>query len=39
MKIKSSFERMLKQQGYSDKSIQELWKWYGFSEKRGVASY
>jgi hypothetical protein len=38
MKMNRSFERMLKEHGYSDKTIQELWKWYDFSEKKGVAS-
>jgi len=29
----------LKEQGYSDEMIKELWKWYDSSEKKGVASY
>ena len=29
----------LKEQGYSDDAIKELWKWYDFSDKKGVASY
>jgi hypothetical protein len=39
MKTKRSFERRLKQRGLSEKAIGELWKWYDFSEKKGVASY
>jgi hypothetical protein len=27
---------MLKQEGYSEKAIREVWKWYGFSEKKGI---
>jgi len=30
---------MLKVQGYSDEIIEELWKWYDFTEKKGIASY
>jgi hypothetical protein len=29
----------LREQGYSDDVIKELWKWYDYSEKKGVASY
>jgi len=29
----------LQEQGFSDKVIEELWKWYDFSDKKGVASY
>ena len=29
----------LREQGYSDEMIEELWKWYDSSEKKGVASY
>jgi len=27
---------MLKQEGYSEKAIREVWKWYDFSEKEGI---
>jgi hypothetical protein len=39
MKAKNSFNILLKQQGYSEKAIEKLWKWYDYSEKKGVASY
>jgi len=29
----------LKEQGYSEKMIEELWKWYDSSERKGVTSY
>jgi hypothetical protein len=39
MNGKKSFNILLKQQGYSEKAVEELWKWYDFSERKGVASY
>jgi hypothetical protein len=27
---------MLKQEGYSQKAIREVWKWYDFSERKGI---
>jgi hypothetical protein len=30
---------MLISYGYSKKVADELWKWYDFSEKKGVASF
>jgi hypothetical protein len=39
MKAKNFFNILLKQQGYSEKAIEKLWKWYDYSEKKGVASY
>jgi hypothetical protein len=39
MKVKRSFWFMLKQQGFSEMAIEEIWKWYDFSEKKGVANY
>jgi hypothetical protein len=39
MKAKNSFDILLKQRGYSKKAIDELWKWYDHSEKKGVASF
>jgi hypothetical protein len=30
---------MLKVQGYSNEAIEELWKWYDSSEKKGIANY
>jgi hypothetical protein len=29
----------LREQSYSDEMIEELWKWYDSSEKKGVTSY
>ena len=34
-----SLRAKLKEQGYSDEMIKELWKWYDSSEKKGIASY
>jgi hypothetical protein len=34
-----SLRAQLREQGYSDKMIEELWKWYDYSNKKGVASY
>ncbi len=39
MKAKDSFIILLKQRGCSEKAIKELWKWFDYSEKKGVASY
>ena len=29
----------LQKQGYSERMIEELWKWYDPSQKKGVASF
>gem|GEM_PF-2591169 len=39
MKAKNSFTVLMKQQGYSEKAIDKLWRWYDYSEKKGVASF
>jgi hypothetical protein len=39
MKVGQSFEILLKKRGCSEKAIKELWKWFDYSEKRGVASF
>ena len=39
MKSSDTFCKMLKDNGYSAEAIEELWKWYDYSEKKGVASY
>jgi len=39
MKPTDSFRQMLKDKGYSKEAIEQLWKWYDYSEKKGVASY
>jgi hypothetical protein len=36
--IPESLTAQLKEQGYSDDVIKELWKWYGSSEKKVIAS-
>jgi len=36
LKIPLAFRFMLKQVGYSDKAIKEIWKWYDFYEIKGV---
>jgi hypothetical protein len=35
----NSFKTKLIKAGYSKKIIEELWKWYDYSDKKGVASY
>ena len=37
--IPGSIRNELKEQGYSDEMIKEIWKWYDASEKKGVASF
>jgi hypothetical protein len=39
MKPPSDFKDLLKQYGYSDKVIKELWKWYDPPEKKGTSSF
>ena len=39
MKVNIEFQRLLKKEGYNTNSIGELWKWYDYSEKKGIASY
>jgi hypothetical protein len=39
MKPPSLFKSLLKHQGYSEKTVKEIWKWYDFSEKKGAASF
>lgn len=38
-KQKRNFKSMLKKKGFSKKAVEELFKWYDFNEKQGVASY
>jgi len=38
-KQKHIFTTMLKNNGYSNKATEELYKWYDASEKKGVARY
>ena len=39
MKPSKKFNQMLEKGGYSKKSIEQMWKWYDYSEKKGVASF
>jgi predicted Ser/Thr protein kinase len=39
MKSSKYFNQILKERGYSREAIEELWKWYDCSEKKGIASY
>ena len=32
-------KELLKQQGYSEKNIHDIWKWFDFSERKGVANF
>lgn len=38
-KAKRLFKQMLQSHGYSEKVAEELWKWYDYSDKKGVASF
>jgi len=31
-----TFKFMLKQKGYSDRAVEEIWKWYDFTERKGI---
>ena len=37
--VKLGFRNLIVKRGYSEKVAEELWKWYDFSEKKGVASF
>jgi hypothetical protein len=39
MKPSRKFSQMLNEKGYSTKAIEEMWKWYDYSEKKGTASF
>jgi hypothetical protein len=36
---KLGFRDLIVRRGYSERVADELWKWYDFSEKKGVASF
>ena len=36
---KLTLRKLLNDCGYPDRVADELWKWYDFSEKKGVASF
>jgi len=39
MKPDASLQILLSRHGYSEKSIKEIWKWYDFSKRKGVANF
>lgn len=39
MKPPSSLRSLLKRNGYCERTIDEIWKWYDFGERKGVASF
>jgi hypothetical protein len=39
MRPPQRWKSLLKTHGYSEKAIREAWKWYDFSEKKGIASF
>ena len=39
MKTPKGFRKMLKDRGCSARVIDELWEWFDYSEKNGVASF
>jgi hypothetical protein len=39
MKPNKTFKQLLKSQRYSKETIDKMWKWYDYAEKKGVASY
>lgn len=34
-----NFKKAMQNKGFSEKAIEEMWKWYDYSEKKGVASF
>jgi hypothetical protein len=38
-KAKLLFKQLLLSYGYSEKIAEELWRWYNFTEKKGVARF
>jgi hypothetical protein len=39
LKAPSSLRFLLKQQGYSEEAVEEIWKWYVFDKRKGAASF
>jgi hypothetical protein len=39
MKPAASLKILLSQHGYSENAVKEIWKWYDFSERKGVANF
>jgi len=38
-RAKLEFKDMIVKRGYTEAIVEELWKWYDFSENKGVASF
>jgi len=38
-RARRTFKELIARRGYLEKVADELWKWYDFSEKKGVASF
>ncbi len=39
MEPSQKFNQMMEKMGYSKDAIKKMWKWYDYSEKKGIASY
>jgi hypothetical protein len=39
MKAPPSLRFLLKQQGYSEETVEEIWKWYDFHKRKGAAGF
>jgi hypothetical protein len=39
MKPPTSLRSLLKRHGYSDETVEAIWKWYDFHDRKGVASF
>jgi hypothetical protein len=39
LKAPSSLRFLLKNQGYSEEAVEEIWKWYAFDKRKGAASF
>jgi len=39
MKPPTSLRSMLKRHGYSDETVEAIWKWYNFHDRKGAASF
>jgi len=39
MKTPASLKFLLEQCGYSERTVEEIWKWYDFRKRKGAASF
>ena len=39
MKPPKNFIQMMEKRGYSTEAVEKMWKWYDYSEKKGIASF